>query len=201
MSFFVWRTQDLRKVEFIKSAKVAADFPPGKQLEVAIVGRSNAGKSSFINLLARSKVALVSQTPGKTRLLNFFDYQGEFRLVDMPGYGFASRAGDEQFSWQEMVEGYLFHREQLRGLVLVMDIRRSWDDEEELIKTWAEKQEFQLMVVLTKADKMSRSARLQKVKEIQKVSGLSEVFAVSVLKKEGHEPIERHIFSHWIQGE
>ncbi len=188
----------MRKIEFIKSAKLVKDFPEGKSKEVAIVGRSNAGKSSLINLLARSKVAMVSSKPGKTRLLNFFTYEGKFRLVDMPGYGFSSRSGDEQHSWQEMIEGYLFHREQLQGLVLVMDIRRDWEDEEEMIKGWADRQGFGLMVVLTKADKMSRSAALNRIRIIKKAAGLDCIFAVSVLKKEGHEAVESYIFNQWL---
>ena len=188
----------MRKIEFIKSAKLAKDFPEGKSKEVAIVGRSNAGKSSLINLLARSKVAMVSKKPGKTRLLNFFNYENKFRLVDMPGYGFSSRSGDEQHSWQEMIEGYLFRREQLQGLVLVMDIRREWEDEEEMIKGWADQQGFGLMVVLTKADKMSRGAALNRVSALKKSSDLESVFAVSVLKKEGHEAVESYIFNQWL---
>ncbi len=189
----------MRKIEFIKSAKLAKDFPEGRTKEVAILGRSNAGKSSLINLLARSnKVALVSSKPGKTRLLNFFNYEGKFSLVDMPGYGFSSRSGDEQHSWQEMIEGYLFNREQLKGLVLVMDIRREWEDEEEMIKGWADREGFGLMVVLTKADKMSRSAALNRLRIIKKSADLEAIFAVSVLKKEGHEAVESYIFNQWI---
>src|SRR5687768_5730395 len=99
----------MQKITFIKSAKVPKDFPHGSKPEVAIAGRSNAGKSSLINIMARSKVAKVSSTPGKTRLLNFFDYDNKFRLVDMPGYGFSKRSGHEQHSWEEMVEAYLYN--------------------------------------------------------------------------------------------
>lgn len=188
----------MQKVEFIKSAKLPKDFPPGNAPEVAMVGRSNAGKSSLINLLARSAVAKVSQTPGKTRLLNFFTYEKKYRLVDMPGYGFSKRSGDEQHSWQEMIEGYLFNRKQLRGLVLVMDIRREWEDDEEMILTWAEEHEFPVALVLMKADKMSRGAMLNRVKEIQRQTGLQAVFGVSALKKEGHQALESYIFSEWL---
>jgi GTP-binding protein len=97
-----------------------------------------------------------------------------------------------------MIEGYLFRREQLRGLILVMDIRREWEQEEEMIKGWAEEHGFSLAVVLTKADKMSRSAALNRVQTLKKQSGLSSLFAVSVLKKEGHEALESYIFSNWI---
>lgn len=186
------------RVEFIKSARLPKDFPMGSRPEIAIVGRSNAGKSSLINLLARSKVAMVSNTPGKTRLLNFFNYENKFNLVDMPGYGFSKRSGHEQHSWQEMVEGYLFTRDQLQGLILVMDIRREWEADEEQMLRWAHEHQFGLAVVLTKADKLSRGAVLDKVKSIKKMTGLEAVFGVTVLKKEGHEALESYIFNNWI---
>jgi GTP-binding protein len=189
----------MQRITFIKSAKVPKDYPPGSLPEVAITGRSNAGKSSLINIMARAKnVAKVSSSPGKTRLLNFFDYDGKFRLVDMPGYGFSKRSGHEQHSWEEMVETYLHNREQLRGLLLVMDIRRDWDENEQILLDWANKHGFEMAVVLTKSDKLSRGAALNKVKEIQKLTGLQPVFAVSALKKEGHEAVESHIFNAWV---
>jgi GTP-binding protein len=188
----------VRRIEFIKSAKEPKDFPFGKMPEVAILGRSNAGKSTLINLLARGQVAKVSGTPGKTRLLNFFKYENKFRLVDMPGYGFSKRSGDEQHSWRDMVEGYLFNREQLRGLILVMDIRREWEEDEEMILNWAEEHEFPIALVLMKADKMSRGAMLNRVRYMQDESGLEAVFGVSALKKEGHDALESYIFSEWL---
>lgn len=187
------------KVEFIKSAVLEKDFPKHNYLEVAIAGRSNAGKSSFINTLANSKIAKVSGTPGKTRLLNFFDFAKSYVLVDMPGYGFAARSGNEMKEWHKMIETYLMTRQNLAGLLLVMDIRRSWSEDEELLKEFSERRGFPLMVVLTKSDKLSYSQSLQAVAKIKKVSGLSAVFPVSALKKTGQDPIEEYIFQNWIK--
>lgn len=108
------------------------DFPESKMKEIAMAGRSNAGKSSLINIWANTKIAKVSQSPGKTRLLNFFNMNNSYIIVDMPGYGYASRGGDEVTAWRKMVENYLKQRPQLAGLVLVMDIARDWEDDEEI---------------------------------------------------------------------
>ena len=94
----------MSKVRFIQSASRFDQFPPGKMPQVAIAGRSNSGKSSFINTLARQKVAKVSGTPGKTRLLNIFDVESKFWLVDMPGYGYAARSHKERDDWEKMIE-------------------------------------------------------------------------------------------------
>lgn len=186
-------------IQFMKSAVLAKDYPTHKLSEVAIAGRSNAGKSSFINALTRDKVAKVSSTPGKTRLLNFFNMADSYVLVDMPGYGFAARSGNEIMEWNEMIETYLMSRESLKGLILVMDIRRSWTADEELLKKFSEERGFPLAVVLTKADKMSRSQMLQATAKIKKACGLSAVFPVSSLKKVGQEEIETYVFENWVK--
>ena len=165
--------------------------------EIAIVGRSNAGKSSLINALANSRIAKVSSTPGKTRLLNFYKAP-RYRLVDMPGYGFAARAGAEQYSWQRMVESFLAIRENLLGLILVMDIRRDWTDDEENLLDWLEPRELPCVVVLTKADKLSRSAMFQHVNKVKINSRIDSVFTASALKRQGLFEIEDYIYKTWI---
>ena len=188
-----------KTIQFIKSAVLAKDYPNHNMAEVAIAGRSNAGKSSFINGLAKSKIAKVSSTPGKTRLLNFFNMEDSYVLTDMPGYGFAARSGNELREWQQMIETYLTTRENLKGLILVMDIRRSWTNDEEIMRRFSEKHGFPIAVVLAKSDKMSHSQKLQAVAKIKKATGLSAVFASSALKKEGPEEVENYIFEHWIK--
>ncbi|WP_413558462.1 ribosome biogenesis GTP-binding protein YihA/YsxC [Bdellovibrio sp. HCB209] len=188
-----------KQIRFIKSAVLEKDYPVHKKAEVAIAGRSNAGKSSFINGLATNKIAKVSSTPGKTRLLNFFDVADTFVLVDMPGYGFAARSGDEIRDWHKMIEVYLNSRESLAGLILIMDIRRSWSEDEELLRRFSEAQGFPLAVVLTKADKMSRSQMLQAIAKLKKQTGLSAVFGTSALKKTGQEEVEDYIYENWIK--
>src|SRR3954463_4286895 len=95
------------EISFLTSAVRPEHFPPADRPEIALVGRSNAGKSTLINLLSNRKVAKVSRVPGKTRLLNFFEAGERYRLVDMPGYGFAKRQEGERQLWREMVEAYL----------------------------------------------------------------------------------------------
>ncbi|MNJ92530.1 putative GTP-binding protein EngB [compost metagenome] len=188
-----------KPIKFIKSAVLTKDYPESAKPEIAIAGRSNAGKSSFINALGSSKIAKVSSTPGKTRLLNFFSLGEAYNIVDMPGYGFAARSGDEMREWQQMIEAYLMTRENLRGLVLVMDIRRDWDQDEELLKHFSDTRGFPMAVVLTKADKMSRGQMIQSVAKIKKQSGLSAVFASSALKRQGQEEVEEYVFENWIK--
>ncbi len=127
---------------FLKSAVRLDQCPQEDRPEVAFLGRSNSGKSSLINALTgRKTLAKVSSTPGKTRILNFFDFGPHYRLVEMPGYGFASRGGDEQRSWQRMIEDYLGGRQSLVGLVLIMDIRREMTEDEEMLMRYAQDHE------------------------------------------------------------
>jgi GTP-binding protein len=188
-----------KSIQFIKSAVLPKDYPIHKMAEVAIAGRSNAGKSSFINALTRNKVAKVSSTPGKTTLLNFFNMEDSYVLVDMPGYGFAARSNDEISQWHQMIEAYLMGRENLVGLVIIMDIRRDWTADEELLKRFSDERGFPLAVVLTKADKLSRNQMMSAVMKVKKVSGLSAVFAVSSLKKTGQDEVERYMFENWVK--
>ncbi|WP_413569538.1 ribosome biogenesis GTP-binding protein YihA/YsxC [Bdellovibrio sp. HCB117] len=188
-----------KTIEFIKSAVLAKDYPLHNLAEVAIAGRSNAGKSSFINALAKGKVAKVSSTPGKTRLLNFFNMEDSYVLTDMPGYGFAARSVDEIEEWNSMIETYLMTRENLVGLLLVMDIRREWTADEELLKKFSDRRGFPMAVALTKADKMTRNHMNQAVAKVKKMSGLSAVFAVSSLKKEGQDEIEEYMYENWVK--
>lgn len=187
------------KCVFIKSAVEAKDYPISKRPEVAIVGRSNAGKSSFINALVGTKISKVSQKPGKTRLLNFFEIGPNYTLVDMPGYGFATRGGDEVVSWQKMIETYLITRQQLVGLLLVMDIRREWDDEERMMKEFCSAQDLPMLVILTKADKLNKTEVLKAVSKIKLQSQLELVFAVNNEKRLGQAEIENLYYKEWIK--
>ncbi len=188
----------MASIQFIKSAVLPKDFPMSRKAEVAIAGRSNAGKSSFLNAVAGGRLAKVSSTPGKTRLLNFFSVNNKYVLVDMPGYGFAARSGDEMRDWQQMIETYLNERANLAGLILVMDIRREWEDDEEMLKRFADEFGFPMAVVLTKADKLTKNEITQGLNRIKKQSGLLDVFVTSTLKKMGHEEVEDFIYKNWI---
>lgn len=186
-------------LKFIKSAVLSKDWPESTQPEIAVAGRSNAGKSSFLNALSGSKIAKVSNTPGKTRLLNFFQWGGKYRLVDMPGYGYAARSGGEVEDWQEMIETYLRGRETLCGLILVMDSRRKWAEEEEMLVQFCQTVGIPVAVVLTKIDKLSKNEIANSIKYIKQGSKLAAVFATSALKKIGQKEVEDYIFQEWIK--
>lgn len=187
------------KVRFLKSGVTPADYPFPYKPEVAIVGRSNAGKSSFINAVTGQKIAKVSQTPGKTRLLNFFEVDERLYLVDMPGYGFATGDRREVESWREMIETYLRERDTLKGVLLIMDIRRDWSPEEEMLRAWLEHHGIRMAIVLNKADKLSRSQILVRQKEIVPHTAGAPVFVLSSLKKQGLENVRNLLLKEWPQ--
>lgn len=139
------------------------DFPSLKNAqghllpEVAIIGRSNVGKSSFINyLLGQKNLARTSAKPGKTQRLNFFLVDERFFLVDLPGYGFAKASKKEIQKWSLAIENYLQNRKQLKLLLLLIDARRGRQKEEEEMILWAKKQKIPLLFIFTKTDKLSR---------------------------------------------
>ena len=149
---------------------VDMDQLPTDQLpEVAIVGRSNVGKSSLINRLAnRKNLAKSSSTPGKTRTINFYCFNRSWYLVDLPGYGFAKVSRSEKARWGKMIEKYLSGRKTLRGVILLVDIRHSPSVDDRTMKDWLEHHQIPFMVVATKADKLSRSARQKNLAMIRR---------------------------------
>ncbi len=185
------------KVRFVQSASRYDQFPMGELPQVAVAGRSNCGKSSFINTLARQKIAKVSGTPGKTRLLNIFDVENKFWLVDMPGYGYAARSHSERGDWEKMIEEYLSTSEKLRGLILLMDVRRKWSEEETMLVDYCHGNDLKVLVGLTKADKLSRSKWKSAAIQMEKELGVP-VFAMSSLKKWGYSDIIGHALKNWI---
>jgi len=142
------------------SAVGEGDLPEESGPEVAIAGRSNAGKSSFLNRLAgHRQLARVSKTPGRTQLLNFFEVRGGGRLVDLPGYGYAKATRNAQAKWQRNVNSYLSYRDALAGVVLVMDIRHPFQAFDEELLNWSAQSELPLHILLNKADKLKSGAR------------------------------------------
>lgn len=187
------------KITFIKSAVFPKDFPTHEKFEVAFMGRSNAGKSSLINNMSNSKVAMVSQTPGKTRLLNFFNFGDSYVLVDMPGYGYASRSGSEVKEWQPMIEEYLSERVCLAGLVLVMDIRRKWTKEELILVQFVHSHGRPVAIALTKADKIPKIEVQKALAKHKKDSKINDIFVISNTQKTGMDELENHIYKNWIE--
>ena len=147
------------RARFLKSAARLSQAPVDTGIEVAFAGRSNAGKSSALNILCRQKtLARTSKTPGRTQLLNFFELDERRRLVDLPGYGYAKVAEKVKRQWQGALADYLQHRQCLRGLVLLMDIRHPLMDFDLQMLEWNIHYGLATHILLTKADKLKRGA-------------------------------------------
>jgi len=182
----------IRTASFLKSVKNASDYPRTGLPEIALCGRSNAGKSSLINYLTGNNgLAKTSSAPGKTRLVNFFLINGQFLLVDLPGYGYAGVSKSEKNSWARMVEGYFGASETLRALLLLIDIRREPNEYDADMLNWAAHFGYSVIVAATKADKVPKTARPQRIAQIKaSLSGIEyPVVAVSSLKKFGRDEL------------
>jgi GTP-binding protein len=152
----------------ILSAAAPAQFPADIGAEVAFVGRSNAGKSSAINAITqRNALARTSKTPGRTRLLNFFELGTHQRIVDLPGYGFAKGPVEERMSWRPLINA-LKPRISLRGVFLIVDSRRGLLDGDLDLIDWAEPP-LRIHVLLTKSDKLNRTESTQVLRETRKI--------------------------------
>lgn len=160
------------KAEFIKSGSKPGQWPRHDMPEVAFGGRSNVGKSSLINSLTqRKRLVKVSGTPGRTQLVNFFNINDSICLVDLPGYGYAKAPLEERESWGFMVESYLVGRQQLRAMVVIMDLRRGMEDDDLMLIKAAPDLQVQPVLVFTKADKFSRAQQKRRRDEIAKEIG------------------------------
>ncbi|HET9864144.1 MAG TPA: ribosome biogenesis GTP-binding protein YihA/YsxC [Steroidobacteraceae bacterium] len=153
------------KARFLLSAADVNQFPAEPAREVAFAGRSNAGKSSAINsITARLGLARTSKTPGRTKLLNFFELEPGRRIIDLPGYGYAEATAAERDQWTRLIES-LPAREFLAGLFLIVDIRRGITDADEQLLAWAAASGWQVHVLLTKSDKLNQRERSAALKE------------------------------------
>jgi GTP-binding protein len=159
-------------VRFLTSAHEVPQCPPDAGVEVAVAGRSNAGKSSAINAIVQRKgLAKTSKTPGATRLINFFELEPGRRLVDLPGYGFAAVPGQMRQHWGALIEGYFKRRTSLRGVIVVMDVRHPLTEHDQTMLALAAGQSVPVHIVLTKADKLGRGAGRQAQAAVQKAVG------------------------------
>jgi GTP-binding protein len=153
--------------EFIKSATRPAEYPPEQLPEIAFAGRSNVGKSSLINTLVnRKRLVKTSSTPGRTQLINFFNINRQIIFVDLPGYGYAKVPVAVRKKWGPMIETYLSGRQALRGVVVIMDIRRTPQQQELNLLGWLNHYAIAAIVVLTKTDKLSKSKSAQQHRRI-----------------------------------
>lgn len=182
--------------EFITSAVGPAQYPPAEKAEIAFAGRSNVGKSSLINTLVnRRRLVKTSRIPGRTQLINFFEINGAFNFVDLPGYGYARVPAAVQKNWGPMVNTYLESRRTLRGVVLLMDIRRVPRAEEIDFIAWLERYRLAAVLVLTKADKLSRNKQIQQQKVAARILGrpLETLIPFSAKTRSGKEALWREI--------
>ncbi|HHX75131.1 MAG TPA: YihA family ribosome biogenesis GTP-binding protein [Firmicutes bacterium] len=155
--------------EFVTSAAGPAQYPAGGLPEIALVGRSNVGKSSLLNsLVNRRRLAQTSGTPGKTRLVNFFLINSEFYLVDLPGYGYARVSHGLKKSWAETIETYLQTRETLRLVVQLVDVRHPPTADDLMMYQWLVHYSLPAVIVATKADKISRGAYGKQLAQIRR---------------------------------
>jgi GTP-binding protein len=157
----------IKSAEFVTSAVKPSQYPPAVLPEIAFAGRSNVGKSSLINTLVnRKRLVKTSSTPGRTQLINFFNINEEFTFVDIPGYGYAKVPASVKKTWGPMIETYITTRNTLRGVVLIMDIRRIPGPEEMNMLDWLNHYDIPSVPVLTKSDKLSKTKQKKQLAEI-----------------------------------
>ena len=157
----------IKTAEFIKSAVRPSQYPSSSIPEIAFIGRSNVGKSSLINsLVNRKRLARTSGTPGRTQLINFFLINKVITFVDLPGYGFAKVPASVKKRWGPMIETYLANRPNLKGVVMILDIRRTPGPGEFILADWLTHYHIPYITVLTKADKLSRAKQQAQVRLI-----------------------------------
>ena len=185
--------------DFVWGATTPDNFPPDGLNEVAFVGRSNAGKSSLVNAVTgRKALARVSQTPGATRQINFFNLGLKLMLVDLPGYGFAKRSKEEANAWQEMIFAYLRRRARLRRVLLLIDSRRGVMESDEQVMELLDKAAVSYGLVLTKGDELKPAQRAQAVTDAAAKAGrhtaaLAQVLLTSSQTGDGIAALRTHL--------
>jgi len=177
------------EAQFLTSANAVNQFVPDSGAEVAVAGRSNAGKSSAINVIVnRRQFARTSKTPGRTQLVNFFSLREGERLVDLPGYGFARVSDKKRRHWGGLLSDYFRVRDSLRGLILIVDIRRQLTDYDRQMMEFAGIVDLPVHILLTKADKLKRGQAATALLEVRKEVGeRASVQQFSALKRSGED--------------
>ena len=180
---------------FLTSANAVSQFVDDGGAEVAVAGRSNAGKSSAINVIVnRRQFARTSKTPGRTQLINFFHLRDGQRLVDLPGYGFAKVSDKMRRHWGELIQDYFKRRRSLRGLIIVVDIRRRLTDFDRQMVDFAESVDLPVHVLLTKSDKLKRGQAATALLEVRKALGeRASVQLFSATKRDGEDEARRQL--------
>lgn len=188
----------INKSDLLTVAVKENQYPDTTATEIAFAGRSNVGKSSLLNLLTgRKKLARTSGSPGKTRTINFYTINDdEFRIVDLPGYGYAKVSKSLSANWGDMIERYLKNRENLVQVVLLVDIRHKPTEQDRQMYEWMNHYGYGGLIVATKADKVSRSQmpkNLKVIKDTLKLDKDAVIIPTSTLKKTGIEELKGEI--------
>lgn len=193
-----------QKAYFLLSVADVKQLPPDEGIEIAIVGRSNSGKSSVLNRLTQNKhLARVSKTPGRTQFLNIFVLDSQKRIVDLPGYGFAKTPLAVKNRWQKLIDTYMRQRKSLKGVVLIMDIRHPFKDLDIQMLNYCTSLNIPVHIVLNKTDKLSKSMlgnTLHKIKSVLTEYSNSVTFqCFSALKGTGVKELSEHL-NQWYKG-
>ncbi|MBW2443655.1 MAG: YihA family ribosome biogenesis GTP-binding protein [Deltaproteobacteria bacterium] len=188
----------IKSAEFVTSAVKPSQYPPEDLPEIAFAGRSNVGKSSLINTLVNRKhLVKTSSTPGRTQLINFFDINGNITFVDLPGYGYARVPVAVRKKWGPMIETYLSSRKTLKGVVIIMDIRRLPREEEQNLMDWLAHYALASVLVLTKTDKLSKTKVIKQQNAIVKALAVAkeDVILFSAKTRRGKDAVWNAILS------
>jgi GTP-binding protein len=194
----------IKNSDFVISAVKRDQYPTTGLPEVAFVGRSNVGKSSLINALTnRKKLAKVSQTPGKTRLINFFIINGdEFHLVDLPGYGYAKVSKTEKASWGNTIETYLSGRDELKRVILLVDSRHKPTADDIQMHEWIKFYGYDEVIIATKSDKLSNNELRKSEKIIRDTLNITKddkLYFFSSVNKKGKDELIDNLFGDIVQ--
>ncbi|MEC7465620.1 MAG: ribosome biogenesis GTP-binding protein YihA/YsxC [Pseudomonadota bacterium] len=195
----------LLKINFEKSCPSEKFFPPDEGVELAICGRSNSGKSSILNMLAnQKKLAKTSNTPGRTQSINFFIVNEDTlkKLVDLPGYGYAKASKKMQKEWGQQITKYMASRKSLRGIILIMDVRRPLQESDLNFIAWCEQYNLPMQILLNKSDKLSKNKASQELmKCVEKTAHnllLDSPMLLSAKTASGAEELSKKILD-WME--
>lgn len=186
----------VKNTEFIKSATKPSHYPESDLPEIAFAGRSNVGKSSLINVLVnRKNLVRTSSTPGRTQLINFFNVNSRFTLVDLPGYGFAKVPLAVKKEWGPMMEAYFATRSNLKGVVLILDIRRTPAADDRQMLQWLRAYGIPALLVVTKCDKVTRNERAKQATAIARALDVmkDDLCFFSALSRDGKDEVWERI--------
>ncbi len=182
----------IKSTEFVKSAVKPSQYPPAEFPEIAFAGKSNVGKSSLINtLISRKRLVKTSSTPGRTQLINFFTINRSIMFVDLPGYGYAKVPKKIKKTWGPMIETYLTTRENLMGVVQILDLRRIPNQDDIDLIRFFEHYQIPNIIVLTKCDKLKKNKKMAQYNKIAETLSMDkeELLLFSAKTREGRDMV------------